>query len=317
MGYDFGMGLLQGVSRGIESYYDATKAREDREQRKRESELEYRAKGLIPQYDDKGQLIDVKPDPSIAGKKQEEQDIEFFKSGLIPKRDETGRIIGADVNKEYFKAKNESDPMRGLLQSYSLEKAQKESEQLKKGTKLAPDKVLLVQQGAQIPTALDDIGKTLEANVDVLGPVRGRAGQANPYDTRAQTIDAQVRAAAQMFGRYMEGGVLRKEDEEKYRKMFPNLSDPPQIAQNKLQIVRKLLTDKQNADVTALKNQGYDIGGFSTLPEQQSPRILRGGQPGAAQSQQLSPQDQQALEWAQANPQDPRADKIMQKLGVK
>jgi len=38
-------------------------------------------------------------------------------------------------------------------------------------------------------------------------------------------------------------------------------------------------------------------------------------QPGAQAPKPMTPQDQQALQWAMANPQDPRAQAIRQKLG--
>jgi len=39
--------------------------------------------------------------------------------------------------------------------------------------------------------------------------------------------------------------------------------------------------------------------------------------PSAAPQRQLSPQDQAALDWANAHPQDPRSEKIKQRLGIK
>ena len=155
-----------------------------------------------------------------------------------------------------------------------LQEAQKKAQQEQRGFKLPPDKVLQVQAGAQIPNTLAEIEGTLSQNSNLFGPMQGRMGAMNPYDTQSQTVDAQMRSAAQQFGRYMEGGVLRKEDEEKYRKMFPNLSDTPDIAKNKLAIVRKLLVDKQNADVQALKDQGFDVSGFRQLETSQLPKGL-------------------------------------------
>ena len=121
---------------------------------------------------------------------------------------------------------------------------------------LSQDKVLRVSEGEAIPTTLADIQATLNKNKDAFGPVKGRVSSFNPYDTKAATIDAQFRAGSQQFGRFMEGGVLRKEDEDKYRKMFPQLSDTPEVAANKLAIVNRLMTQKQQADVKALGDTG-------------------------------------------------------------
>jgi hypothetical protein len=202
--------------------------------------------------------------------------------GIDPQFDDKGEVTGTNYNPEYLKlqeVKASADPL-GLKTvqlanaKAELAKKQQEAGQAAKGFKLPPDKVLQVQQGSQIPTILGDIEKTLDVNKDSFGPIGGRIGAADPYDTKSQTIDAQFRSASQMFGRYMEGGVLRKEDEDKYRKMFPQLSDTPDVARNKLAIIRKQLVDKQNADVQALSAQGYDTSGFKFLKTEELPGLL-------------------------------------------
>jgi hypothetical protein len=54
------------------------------------------------------------------------------------------------------------------------------------------------------------------------------------------------------------------------------------------------------------------------LPTRERPPIQLGSNPGNPRSNQaqLGSQDQQALQWANANPNDPRAKQIKQKLGV-
>jgi hypothetical protein len=145
------------------------------------------------------------------------------------------------------------------------------------GKMLPPDKVLSVNEGKSIPVMLEDIQKTINQNSNVFGPMMGRLSSLNPYDERAQTIESQMRAASQSFGRYMEGGVLRKEDEDKYRKMFPNLSDTPEVARNKLDLVDRQLKRKLAADIEALRKSGYDVGGLmggvSGTPE--VPSVIR------------------------------------------
>lgn len=143
----------------------------------------------------------------------------------------------------------------------------------------APD-TLKVQEGDTIPNTLNDIEATLTNSQDMFGPFSGRVAALDPYNEKAQTVDAQLRTASQEFGRFMEGGVLRKEDEEKYRRMFPQLSDTPEVAKNKLAIVRKKMIDKQNANVAALKSQGYNTRGFATRQSPGLPGILTEKKPG-------------------------------------
>lgn len=148
------------------------------------------------------------------------------------------------------------------------------------GKMLPADTALKVQEGATIPAMLKDIAQTLTNKAERFGPVSGRMSSFNPYDTEAQTIDAQMRTASQAFGRFMEGGVLRKEDEEKYRKMFPQLSDTPELAQNKLAIVQRLLAEKQNANISALGAQGYRTKGFQQTKVPDAPGLLNKGPAG-------------------------------------
>jgi len=131
--------------------------------------------------------------------------------------------------------------------------------------KLPPNTVLTLNEGKAVARMLPEVETALLENESAFGPVGGRAGTANPYNERAQTIDARMRTASQAFGRFMEGGVLRKEDEEKYRKMFPQLSDTPEVAKNKLAIVRRMLAQKYEDDRTTLGNSGYDVSGFEAL----------------------------------------------------
>lgn len=200
----------------------------------------------------------------------------------------------------------------------------------KGGKELNPSEIRKLSEGAAIPTMLQDISATIEARKEDFGPIEGMLRSLNPYDVEAKSTQAQMKAASQAFGRYMEGGVLRKEDEEKYREMFPNLSDTPQVAKNKLAIVDRLLKQKQATDIDALKQSGYDVSGLPGVGEIPGvPRALtaeRGSLaedtvnaaiPKAMASPVEHPQANEALMWAQQNPQDPRAQAILQKLGVK
>jgi len=134
-----------------------------------------------------------------------------------------------------------------------------------RGKMLPPASVLTLNEGKAVARQLPDVEKALQQAESIMGPAQGRVKGANPYDTQAQTIDARFRTASQAFGKFMEGGVLRKEDEEKYRKMFPQLSDTPDVARNKLSIVRRMLAQKYEDDRATLGNSGYDVSGFEQL----------------------------------------------------
>lgn len=122
-----------------------------------------------------------------------------------------------------------------------------------------------LSEGRLLPGELSNVEKQLKENPDLFGPIGGRLGANNPYDMRAQNINSQVKATAQMIGKYMEGGVLRAEDIPKYAAMLPGLSDTPETAQSKIDNVRALLTRKYNTDLESLQQGGYDVSGFTPL----------------------------------------------------
>ena len=148
--------------------------------------------------------------------------------------------------------------------------------------KLPAARVESITEGAAVSRMLPDIEETIIGNSDVFGPIGGRARAANPYDEKSRTIDAQMRASSQAFGRFMEGGVLRKEDEEKYRKMFPQLSDTPDIATNKLAIVRRILSQRYKDVVQSLKGSGYDVSGLIDIGETPTVPALANKKPSAS-----------------------------------
>jgi len=115
---------------------------------------------------------------------------------------------------------------------------------------------------------LDNLSKSIEGRAGLLGPIKGRFNKMNPYATEAQDLQGEIDAARQLIGRALEGGVLRKEDEEKYKKILPKMSDTPAVAKRKIENVYNLLEQKQNSATAGLSGSGYDVGG---IEDQQSP----------------------------------------------
>jgi len=154
-----------------------------------------------------------------------------------------------------------------LKQNELDRKAAEAANKKTKGKELGANAVLKVNEGNVIPTTLVNLSGKMQENRDLFGPIKGFIGEQNVYDVKAQVMDSEIRAASQQFGRFMEGGVLRKEDEEKYRKMFPNLRNKIEVADQKLNVVNRILRDKQSSDLKALEAQGFDITGLSLPPE--------------------------------------------------
>lgn len=139
---------------------------------------------------------------------------------------------------------------------------------------LPPSSVFALNEGKTVARLLPDVEAAIQKNEGKFGPITGRVRSANPYDVDAQTFDAQMRSASQSFGKFMESGVLRKEDEEKYRKMFPQASDDDQVKKNKLEIIKRQLAQKYEDDRKTLGRSGYDVSGFETLDI--APSIFKG-----------------------------------------
>ena len=129
------------------------------------------------------------------------------------------------------------------------------------GRKLESSQAKLLAEGKNLNNVLNPLD-TLLNRKDLFGPVVGRARGLNPYDTEAQDAQARLKRATQVIGSYLEGGVLRKEDEEKYRKMLPQLTDTNAVAEKKLAGVRNLVKLKQEEYIESFEKAGYNISEF-------------------------------------------------------
>lgn len=104
------------------------------------------------------------------------------------------------------------------------------------------------------------------SNIPVIGNLLAKI----PGNTNAQTLQADVARVKQVIGKALEGGVLRKEDEEKYAKILPTLNDTDAVAQYK---IKQIAGDLNRKLAFYKKNLGKGGGGndaASLLQMQQS-----------------------------------------------
>jgi len=95
---------------------------------------------------------------------------------------------------------------------------------------------------AETKSALDglkDLRSVLQENEQYIGPVAGLQAM-NPYSA-ANKAQAKIDLVRQRVGKALEGGVLRKEDEEKYKKILATLRDTPDRAIYKVDELTKTL----------------------------------------------------------------------------
>lgn len=190
--------------------------------------------------------------------------------------------------------------------------AEERARRAREGHILPAAQSAMLAEGKNIPALLDNLDKTLNSNKGVGGPIVGRLQGMNPWATDTQKIQSEINAVKQTVGRFLEGGVLRKEDEEKYDKIMPTLKDTPEVRAAKLQNVRNLIQQKYNEYLDSFGKSGYNVGEYQTLGSKSQPQSI---QP-IKQPTQLSAEDQAAIQWAKQNPNDKRAAQILQMHGV-
>ena len=108
---------------------------------------------------------------------------------------------------------------------------------------------------------LDELGGRISsssANNPVLGALRSK----NPFDTEAKSLRAEIDRVKQVVGKALEGGVLRKEDEDKYKRILPTINDTDAVAAQKIAAIKSDLQNKLN---TFYVNQNQFSGGPQDL----------------------------------------------------
>jgi hypothetical protein len=88
-----------------------------------------------------------------------------------------------------------------------------------------------------------------------------------------KTYDAQLKANAQIIGKYLEGGKLTDSDIERYKDILPNHNDSPDIAEKKAVVLQNLIAQKQNAEGAALQQAGYNTGNLQLSRMQDNPNL--------------------------------------------
>lgn len=127
---------------------------------------------------------------------------------------------------------------------------------------LPASQTVLLADGAFLPGVLSELETTINANSKLIGPISGKI----PFSQSREVIKDDLQRAAQLVGKFMEGGVLRKEDEVKYKKMLPQLEDlNATVALDKLQGVRDMLQAKNAGYIKAFGIAGFDVSGFEDL----------------------------------------------------
>lgn len=149
-----------------------------------------------------------------------------------------------------------------------------------KASNLGPIEALKLQfmmRGKELPeTAVDKISQfesgvsdanglltKIENNPHLLGLMRGTITTFNPKDVAGRQLLADIDRVKQSIGKSLEGGVLRKEDEEKYKKILATITDEPKVAVYKLKELIQAINEKRAQYLGNLQKAGYYTSGLT------------------------------------------------------
>ena len=91
------------------------------------------------------------------------------------------------------------------------------------------------------------------------------------FGVGAKQRQGVINLTKQIIGKGLEGGVLRKEDESKYEKILPTLSDPPAVVEAKIQNLIKTLEQKRSTRLDAMEDAGYNVSKFRARQQSAAP----------------------------------------------
>jgi len=114
------------------------------------------------------------------------------------------------------------------------------------GSKLLSDTAIKeITQTQSAISNLKALKEVVQKNLQYVGPISGLQ-KYNPYSP-AKMAQADIDRVRQNVGKALEGGVLRKEDEEKYKKILATLNDTPETAIYKIEtLITTIERDLEN-----------------------------------------------------------------------
>lgn len=108
--------------------------------------------------------------------------------------------------------------------------------------------------------SLKELQQIIDSNRQYVGPVAGLQAL-NPYSD-ARKVQADIDRIKQNIGKALEGGVLRKEDEDKYKKILPVITDTYETAIYKINQLTTALQDQINITTQTQGSGGRNNSGL-------------------------------------------------------
>lgn len=338
----------EAVKAGLSSYDDVRKrqmAEKEAQQKGLLAQAELKAKGFLPTADANGQIqyTDEKKAELQRNADLANPNSELSKQRLSRGRKQLGAVDPslADLYSDDMSAKDiEEDNKSGLIKNVVTGTYQRQAAQAKAKQDLAESKrkeSATANKERTLPagtaeglggasssyTAVDDITDILNKNKDITGPGAGLLSEAaakfqmGDRGKAAASLNAELKSRAQIIGTYLEKGKMTDKDVPKYEKMLPAITDSSEVASAKIQNLKRLISLEQKGRAEALRGAGYNTENIAMVkaPELRADRHGAAGENAVASPVSQHPQDSQAVQWAKANPNDPRAAAILKENG--
>lgn len=205
-------------------------------------------------------------------------------------------------------------PWQGLPPARADQMKQKSFEQ---GQKYLQDNAAVVNQGANVLNQLEQFGE-LNRKSRTGALYEGSLSSFMPESLRGsdekvmQSITADLAPKKRIAG----SGTTSDRDIALYLQSLPDISKSGDVNKQIREGYKKQF-DRANTKLQFMQSyfdQYGHLNGADVMWQKQKDKLLN--QPSANQSSMVN-QDQQALEWANSNPNDPRAALIKQRLGVR
>jgi len=132
------------------------------------------------------------------------------------------------------------------------------------GKTLPASAVAKIAESKSAIASLVDLRKVLQENSQYIGPVAGFQALW-PY-SEARQAQAKIDLVKQRVGKALEGGVLRKEDEEKYKRILATLNDTPETAISKVDGLIQTLESDMALFEAEQRRAGRKVGGTTSAP---------------------------------------------------
>jgi len=100
------------------------------------------------------------------------------------------------------------------------------------------------------------------------GVIQGQIQQFNPFNDEFKNQQSSIDRVRQTVGKALEGGVLRAEDEAKYRKILPTMQDSPEGAQYKINKLRQMIREDMQRYLVTQQRYGKGAGQVNTSDSQ-------------------------------------------------